>query len=252
MADLKEAQMPFIKNLASSDRVLRTASLESLQTFLSSRRTLPQTDALKLWKGLFYALWMTDRPLPQQRLTSDLASLLHTAIRPACAPNWLAAFWAVMGLQWSEIDNLRMQKYLLLVRRVFNAQIAWCKERGYEGEEVDKVEEMMKEWCFEEEGTDLKRVPVGLRLHVLDIWVDELEREGALEDEQAEGFVKRMGTMVELLKRSPIKTVRERAEESFEDERLPWGKKADADEEEGEATNGQDDSDGEGWGGFDD
>lgn len=252
MADLKEAQMPFIKNLASSDRVLRTASLESLQTFLSSRRTLTPTDALKLWKGLFYALWMTDRPLPQQRLTSDLASLLHTAIRPACAPAWLAAFWAVMGLQWSEIDNLRMQKYLLLVRRVFAAQIAWCKERGFEGEEVAKVEEVMREWCFEEEGVDLKRVPVGLRLHVLDVWVDELEKEGCLEAEEAKGFVKRIGGMVELLKRCPVKTVRERAEESYEDERLPWGKKEDEDKDDDEEVDGQNDSDEDGWGGFDD
>jgi ribosomal RNA-processing protein 1 len=155
-----------------------------------------------------------------------------------------------MGLQWSEIDNLRMQKYLLLVRRVFASQIAWCKERGFEGEEVEKVEEVMREWCFEEEGVDLKRVPVGLRLHVLDIWVDELEKEGCLEDETAKEFVKRIGGMVELLKRSPVKTVRERAEESYEDERLPWGTKDDGENEE--EADGQDDSEEDGWGGFDD
>ena len=153
-----------------------------------------------------------------------------------------------MGLQWPEIDNLRMQKYLLLVRRVFAAQVNWCKERGFEGEEVEKVEEVMKEWCFEEEGVDLKKVPVGLRLHVLDIWVDELERAECLEDEAAKGFVERMGTMVQLLKRSPIKTVRSRAEESYDDERLPWATKEGEDEEQEQ----QDDSDEEGWGGFDD
>lgn len=191
---------------------------------------------------------MTDRPLPQQRLANDLANLLHTAIRPACAPTWLAAFWAVIGLQWPEIDALRIQKFLLLVRRVFAAQVAWCKARGFEGEEVEKIEEVMKEWCFEEEGVDLKKVPVGLRLHVLDVWIDELEREGCLEDEAAKGFVERMGTMVQLLKRSPIKTVRTRAEESYDDERLPWATKEGEEDEQDE----QEDSEEDGWGGFDD
>lgn len=153
-----------------------------------------------------------------------------------------------MGLQWSTIDALRMQKYLLLVRRVFASQIRWCKERGYEGEEVAKIEEVMKEWCFEEEGKDLKTVPVGLRLHVLDVWVDELEKEGCLEDEAAKGFVERVGGMVDLLKRSPIKSVRARSEESYEDERLPWAAEDEDDEEE---ADGQDSED-EGWGGFDD
>lgn len=157
----------------------------------------------------------------------------------------------MIGLQWPDIDALRMQKFLLLVRRVFGGMVGWCKERGWEGKEVEKVEEVFKEWCFEEEGVDLKKVPVGLRLHVLDVWVDELEKAGALEDEAAKGFVKRMGVMVELLKRCPVRTVRARAEESYEDARLPWAKNDDEDEDEDE-EDAQQESDGEGWGGFDD
>lgn len=260
-----EAQMPFIKNLASSgpslssrlanavlltcvllDRKLRTASLDSLQTFLSSRKNLPTPDALKLWKGLYYALWMTDRPLPQQALAADLANLLFT-LRPSCAVPWLSAFWAVMGMEWTDIDVLRMEKFLLLVRRVFAAQIRFARERAYAGPEVDSLKEnVLRIWPFENDG-DLKRVPVGVRLHVLDIWVDELEREGALEDPTAEGFVKDVGEMVAAMKTCTIKPVRARASENYEDERLPWGTKAEPAEE---IQGGVEDEDG--WGGFKD
>ncbi|EEU36465.1 uncharacterized protein NECHADRAFT_42501 [Fusarium vanettenii 77-13-4] len=234
-----ESQMPFIRNLASSDRKLRTASLESLSTFLSSRTTLSDTDAQKLWKGLFYALWMTDRPIPQQRLAADLANLLFT-LKPTCAIPWLRGFWVVVGAGWTDIDVLRLEKFLLLVRRVFAAHVRLARERGWKDGDVEAIVGVLAEYPFDVEG-DLRKSPVGIRLHALDIWVDELEREQALKDEAAAGFVKAVGELVQALKRCPVKPVRERAGDSYEDERLPWAE-AGSDREE----------DDEEWGGFDD
>ncbi|KAF5022504.1 hypothetical protein F66182_5476 [Fusarium sp. NRRL 66182] len=233
-----ETQMPFIRNLASSDRKLRTASLESLSTFLSSRTTLSDIDAQKLWKGLFYALWMTDRPLPQQRLASDLANLLFT-LRPACAVPWLRAFWVVVGAQWTGIDVLRLEKFLTLVRRVLASHVRLARDRGWRDGDVEAIVALLAEYPFEAEG-DLRKSPMGIRLHALDIWVDELEREKALEQPEAETFVKAMGELVITLKRCPIKSVRERAAESYEDERLPWVQAGSGDEDEDEEWGGID------------
>lgn len=262
MADT-DADLPFIRNLASSgpsspslspiptsitnlqlihpDRKLRTASLAQLQTHLSSLKSLDPLHASKLWKGLFYALWMTDRPLPQQTLATDL-SALQSRLRPSCIAPWLRAFWTVLAAQWTSIDVLRLEKFLLLVRRVFAAHILWAKDSSYEGEDADTVVEILAEFPFDKEG-DLRKVPVGIRLHALDIWVDELEKLGALKDEGAEAFIKRLAGVVEELKRCPVKPVRQRAGESLEDERLPWvGKEVEEDGDESE----------EEWGGIQD
>ncbi|KAI9148083.1 Ribosomal RNA-processing protein [Paramyrothecium foliicola] len=260
----EESQMPFIRNLASSearfpptDRKLRNASLESIQNFIASRKDLPLTDALKLWKGLYYAHWMTDRPKPQQALANDLAELLFRLPAKSTTPArnvipWLQAFWTVLSMQWTDIDVLRMDKFLLLVRRVFAAQIRWAAQQGFKGEGVDAlVRDVLAPWCFDAE-CDLRRVPVGLRLHVLDLWVDELEREGALkaDDEHAQRFLREVGDLVEVLRTCPVKPARERARDTYDDERLPWGtRKADEDEdEELEDASGDDDE----WGGIDD
>ncbi|ETS06804.1 nucleolar protein NOP52 variant [Trichoderma reesei RUT C-30] len=228
-------QMPFIKNLASSDRKLRVESLSSLQSFLSSRTSLTPLDARKLWTGLYYALWMTDRPRPQQALASDLANLVHD-LQDACVETWLAAFWSVLGTQWPHIEALRLDKFLLLVRRVFAAQVRVVKQRGYKGGDdvVEGVKRVLAGWCFDKE--DEQRVALGLRLHVLDVWVDELEREGALgdDDEDARAFVEFVGGLVEGLKRCPVKSVRQRAGESHDDERLPWVEKKEGEEDEDE------------------
>ncbi|KAI6777906.1 Ribosomal RNA-processing protein-like protein [Emericellopsis cladophorae] len=228
-----EAQMPFIKNLASSDRKLRTASLESLQLFLSTRSALTVADASKLWKGLYYAHWMSDRPLPQQRLANELAALADALPNAACLAPWFDGFWTVLGQEWPMIDKLRLDKFLLLVRRVFAVQLRCARKHG------DDVERTLQDWPFEASG-DLRKVPLGLRLHIMDIWVDELERAELLAPEHGE-FVARIGVMVEGLKHCPIKQVRERARESHDDPRLPWGVEKEVDEDEDEEWGGLDD-----------
>ncbi|KAF7548493.1 hypothetical protein G7Z17_g7021 [Cylindrodendrum hubeiense] len=238
-----ESQMPFIRNLASSDRKLRTAALESLQTFLASRSSLSEADAQKLWKGLFYALWMTDRPIPQQRLATDLAGLLFQ-LQPACAIPWLRGFWAVVGIQWTGIDVLRLEKFLLLVRRVFASHIRLAREHEYTGETVDAIVAVLADYPFEAEG-DQRKVPVGIRLHALDLWIDEMEREGALADPAAVPFITSLGDVILALQRCSVKPVRERYRDSYDDERLPWGKPTNDDDEAEE-------EDGEEWGGFQD
>jgi ribosomal RNA-processing protein 1 len=304
-----DSSMPFIRNLASSgsstlrpfslhkstiylakqtnnpdnpppDRKIRTSALESLRTFLSASATsarLTHLDNLKLWKGLYYSLWMCDRPIPQQNLCAELAALVDILPDEAVAP-WLAAFWATLGREWTSIDVYRLEKFLLLVRRVFGAGLAWVcdtlpapesaaregdgkpetpktKKRNQKGRDrIDALLENLAAWPFETED-DLSRVPVGLRLHVLDIWVDEAEKLGLLDAEKTgeagRQFLDRLGLLVEATTRSTCKPVRLRAKETLVDDRLPWNAAQSGDDEVGKAVNnGSGDKDS--WDGFDD
>ncbi|KAH6610024.1 nucleolar nop52 variant [Trichoderma cornu-damae] len=240
-------QMPFIRNLASSDRKLRVESLASLQAFLSSRRSITPLDARKLWTGLYYALWMTDRPRPQQALAADLANLLSD-LQPACVEPWLAAFWSVLGAQWPHIEALRLDKFLLLARRAFAAHVRLAGEQGYRGPLAEQVLAVFARWCFDAD--DEQAVALGLRLHVLDVWVDELEREGAIaaahDDERANAFVHSVGALVESLRRCPVKSLRQRAQDSYDDERLPWAASKDDEMDDGAEADEEDE-----WGGID-
>ncbi len=191
---------------------------------------------------------MTDRPKPQQALAADLASLLFS-LRSRCAGPWLSGFWHVLAAQWTSIEALRLDKFLLLVRRVFAAMVRYAVDQGSEGAAV--VLDVCREHVFDGEGgsSGLGVLPLGLRLHVLDLWVDELDKAGALADEKQQALVKAMGDMVEALTRNGTRVVRERAKESYEDERLPWGTKPESmDEDEDE----DEDDDEDGWGGIDD
>ncbi|CAK7204606.1 hypothetical protein SEUCBS139899_007364 [Sporothrix eucalyptigena] len=295
------ASMPFIKNLASSDRKIRTVAIETLKGFLtakyaaSSASPLTFHDAQKLWAGLFYALWMADRAPAQQRLCDELAGLPKAVKLPDNAvAAWLRAFWATMSREWTTgIDVLRMEKFMLLVRRVLNAQIAWMKEE----EEARKIGlAILSQWPFnvdaeaeveappsesdnDDDDTAERRprkrsrkvaptvhIPVGLTMHVVDIWVDEAEKLDLLKTTKTDdepSLAKEINTLVETLAaKTTAPAVRQRTREALEDERLPWVESTAKPEEEaavgGGGIEGQadsnDDSDNadDDWDGFND
>jgi ribosomal RNA-processing protein 1 len=225
-------------------------------------------DVLKLWKGLFYALWMCDRPLPQQALCAELADLVFILPSRAAVVTWLRGFWATLAREWTGIDVLRLDKFLLLVRRVVGAGFKWMrKETGtgagtagnnrttgdegdgkgrggnWDAERVDDILGLLEEWPFaladeaqiagqqgsaEGDGQIPQTIPAGLRLHVLDIWVDEAEKVGLLEegDEEASGIIQRIIGQVDALEQATTRpAVRVRSKESLSDERLPGNRK---------------------------
>jgi ribosomal RNA-processing protein 1 len=121
------------------DKKTRDKAVKGLAAFLSSQDGLPPTEMAKLWKGIFYCFWMSDKPLVQQALASELAELLLTITSTDAALAFLRGFWQATVREWNGIDRLRcvdrpfsyrplhssntsrMDKYYMLVRRFVNA-----------------------------------------------------------------------------------------------------------------------------------
>lgn len=200
---------------------------------------------------------MCDRPIPQQNLCNDLARLLDVLPDEAVIP-WLTGFWDVLSREWTSIDVLRMEKFLLLVRRVLGKSLAWV--HGGTGKKGEKRREellaLFIEWPFETSG-DLKRVPVGLRLHVLDIWIDEAEKVGIVGEDATEKDVEFLtdvkGILEEMVKNT-VKPIKSKAKESLADERLPKDESAEEDGsgDDEDKSDVEGNNNGHGWGGFDD
>ncbi|OBT51594.1 hypothetical protein VE04_07136 [Pseudogymnoascus sp. 24MN13] len=173
-------------------------------------RSFRQDASVKLHTALFYTMWLTDRPLPQQSLAAARAALpaiTHTSNRTA----FTAAFWTTMAREWTRIDVLRMEKFLLLTRRYVGAAFAQCADKGWTAEVVEEQMRVLREGPLEPEA---RGVPNGMRYHVIDP-------------------LKALGT------ESPTKSVRKKCKEALADERLPGNEKEDVVMEEDE-----------GWGGF--
>ncbi|KAI9814447.1 MAG: hypothetical protein M1827_003303 [Pycnora praestabilis] len=261
-------QAPFVKQLAANDRPTRDKAVTSLRTYLSGSRTFSELELLKLWKGLFFCsssypiphvcqkrtyptdifaapgMWMSDRPRTQQRLVVVLAGLVDVLSIENALP-FLEAFWVTMAREWNGIDVLRMDKFLLLIRSYLSASFRYIANRAWSSSLVERYIGILTSLPLSPSNG---AIPNGLRYHVIDIYIDELDKA----DTPRGGSIPLLQLVIPLKrleKDSKTKEVRVRAKEALADRRLvDWeareggnGESSAIEEEEGE----------EEWGGID-
>ncbi|KAF7798529.1 hypothetical protein EIP86_009750 [Pleurotus ostreatoroseus] len=151
---------PLGKYLASTDKKTRDKAVKSLTVFLSdpSRDVLPQSEMAKLWKGF----WMSDKPLVQQALATDIANILLAIPNMASSLAFLRGFWEAISREWSGIDRLRMDKYYMLIRRFVNATFRLLMRAQWDEAAIADPGDM--------------RVPSSLTCHIADIYLEELDK----------------------------------------------------------------------------
>jgi ribosomal RNA-processing protein 1 len=211
---------------------------------------LTTLQSLQIWTSLFYTLYMHDTrasaPLSTQTLIATITTILLTTKITQGNPRLKLAltigFWETICREWNGIDQHRLDKYLLLIRFMLRAvfMLLYDSTRGdATEEEIDAAKgqvEVLGRWPLStgRGSGDGRKVPDGVRYHVLDVWVDELEtsfQDGEVEAEQVESREedeKRRKAVLEMVtglvegvaKDALTKGVRLRAKDVLADERL--------------------------------
>ncbi|KAI5252012.1 hypothetical protein E4T42_03885 [Aureobasidium subglaciale] len=252
MAQSAAPNNPFIKQLVHNDRQVRDKAVASLRTFLSRSTPFTSLDFLKLWKGLFYCMWSCDKPAPQRRLALDLSALVSLLSTPANFLGFMRAFWQTMAREYTAIDSLRMDKFLFLIRSFVSAAWGWCAKGNWKDAETRKqYGELLKEIPLHPRDP---KVPNGLKYHVIDVYVDELEKVGG----ENAPYEELMEPLVELGQKGLLKSVRKKVAEALDDSRVKeWLGIEDDEEEDDEELSEveaeiEDEDEDEEFGGFDD
>lgn len=162
---------------------------------------------------------MQDKPAYQQALSRSLASLVPT-LRTSVTLPFLRAFWQTMAREWSHIEALRLDKYLYLIRQYLNASFQFLSRQKWKSDILEQWNDILEETPLN--AKDMK-IPNGLRYHVLDIWVDELQKvEGAeWEKEERGGTLDTVVQPIEkLAEEGKLKVLRDAAKECLADGRL--------------------------------
>jgi ribosomal RNA-processing protein 1 len=180
------------QSLAATSLKTRTSAFAKLQLWLRGHTGLDSQALLKLWKALFYCMYMCDKPGPQQQLASDLAGLaLH--FRPTTAEKaagegggrgaggaaksggdargwdavlferaflFVEAFFITMVREFPGIDQHRKDKYLSLVRKVTHAALLLAKSHDWHPDAVGRLTELLEQLL----GVGGKRIPLVTRV----------------------------------------------------------------------------------------
>lgn len=163
----------FVRKLAHNDAATRLAAFTALKKFLRSKASskLDLLEMEKLWRGLYFSMWYCDKPIPQQNLAGNLGELFSKVIPQAQLADFHRAFWVIISKEWPTLDKWRLDKFLMLVRRVLRHLLFRLETDSWPTEEVQSFVDVLKEYPL----SDNPKFPQSLAYHVCDIYLDEIE-----------------------------------------------------------------------------
>ncbi|XP_076915218.1 uncharacterized protein LOC143574494 [Bidens hawaiensis] len=160
-----------ILNLASCNTATRSKALKHLATWLPTQPHISDEDMNKLWKGLFYCVWHADKLPVQTNLNSKLANMLLTLDVPL-ALHYLSVFFTTLRREWSGIDVLRLDKFLLLIRFFVNSSFNLLKRNAWDIELCKRVMNIYEEKSLL--ANDRKFLGNGVNYQIAAVFVKEL------------------------------------------------------------------------------
>jgi len=158
----------FGQRLAHTDKKYRDQALKKLTAYLSRRHAAwTPLEWDKLWKALFYCMWMSDKRPVQMELARSLARLVHKVPARQDALAFVRSFLRTMRREWHGLDGLRLDKFYDLVRQFVRETVALLAAhkfaRAAVGEFVDALSAEV-----------VSQRPNGLRMHLADLFLAEV------------------------------------------------------------------------------
>ncbi|XP_069728590.1 ribosomal RNA processing protein 1 homolog B isoform X1 [Phaenicophaeus curvirostris] len=181
-AALQPPEIQFAQRLAANEKRIRDRALKKLRGYIGVRTQRPaggfsQEELLKIWKGLFYCMWMQDKPLLQEELADNISQLIHVFQNTEARHLFIQTFWQTMNREWTGIDSLRLDKYYMLMRRILRQSFEVLKRNEWD----ESLIELLLQLLMKEVMDPDSNAPMGIKLHLIDIYLDELAKVGAKE-----------------------------------------------------------------------
>ncbi|KAI5744818.1 hypothetical protein M8J76_005545 [Diaphorina citri] len=162
-------EIAFVKVLASNDLSLRNRAIKKLHRWIAAKSQNPNTaftddDFIRLWEGLFFSMWMSDKPLIQEECAENISKLIRAFSTEDSALSFIRSFYHMMCNKWSSIDVFRLDKFGMLVRRFTRQSLFLCKKHGWN----DKLSQEFSMFI------NKPTLPQGLFFHFCDIIIEEI------------------------------------------------------------------------------
>jgi len=175
-------EVKFAQRLAANDPKVREKAISKLRKWIQgSYRSLTEIDMLKLWKGLHYCFWMSDKPLLQEELAENISNIIH-CFDTEKALLFFKCFLTTLGREWIGIDRWRTDKFMMFARRILRQALLFVMKKVNDDEE-DVLNEFVAVCDNGVISAEDAKCAVGFKLHFTDIFMEELTKVNATFDQ---------------------------------------------------------------------
>lgn len=161
-------QVKFAQSLAAPDKETRDKTVATLRSYLGSlKEMLSELEMLKLWKGLYYCMWLSDKAPVQNELAESLADLITAFKLQPLAFLYVRVFFRTIVREWHLMDQHRINKFYVLIRVMLRKVFKYCHDLKWPSDVTEALLKTVREEILE------KR-PNGPRFHMSDVYLEEL------------------------------------------------------------------------------
>ncbi|CAG9814854.1 unnamed protein product [Phaedon cochleariae] len=167
-------ELKLAKELAANDESTRKKTLKNLKKWFTKRSGIvpfTEEDFQVIWKGLFYCMWMSDKPLVQEECADTITKLIHLPTVDASLLFFKAGLIILIN-EWFGIDQLRLDKFLMLVRRLLREMLIVLRNSKFRRPLVVQFSDALSQTIL---STTVKQ-PIGLFMHFTEIFLEELAK----------------------------------------------------------------------------
>ena len=189
----------FAQKLADSEKRVRDRAVKKFRQWLMLQTQkgalINEDDMMKIWKALFFCMWMSDKPLVQEGLSENLSGFMHAIKGDDNVMLFLKCALLTIGSEWAKIDKYRFEKFQMLVRRLIRQAFVWLKNKNWDAEAIENFVDVLKVTVVNVEQPHLSVIPIGLKTHVSDLYCEEIAKIGGetLSSEQVFSLIKPYG-----------------------------------------------------------
>jgi len=142
LSENDDATISFAKRLAHNDKQIREAALKKVKRWLvtkSKHGTLDYENIIKIWKGLHYSMWYSDKMLTQEALALDISQTILLFSDKDHAVKFFSGFCETIAREWVGIDRQRLDKYYMFIKTALKCVLEFCQVNKWDDAIVEAV-----------------------------------------------------------------------------------------------------------------
>ena len=159
-------QQKFANALGNPDKAKRDKHMRLLSGLISTQ-LYTELEMMKLWKALYYCLWLADKAAVQNDVSQWVCSLVHICKDEEQAQLFARCFFKTIMREWGSMDYHRVNKFYACIRIMFREVVVYLKEREWDAA-------LVASFLADIDSIVLHKAPNGPRMHMADIFLREV------------------------------------------------------------------------------
>ncbi|KAJ1610240.1 RRp1-like protein [Cryptosporidium canis] len=123
------------KTLTSVSSASRKKGLDIITRYISKHsNSITRLQIIKIWKGLYYSMWLSDKVLIQREMAVNISQLQRKFEINECLLSFIEEFYLMMRFRWDGLDHYRMDKFTFLQRTMLAESLDILAKKNFDSE----------------------------------------------------------------------------------------------------------------------